>query len=167
MRRMKWCNDRGSRKMTHFHVCCVGCYLKVIRTTNTFIVCAYVAMRHKKRQWVCCLWTIFLSRYSVIVWREARQRTVCRSIVFVRLLPLCCEILQLQVLHDYLISGVPRILEWEGSTVDVPQAPTEWGVGRGYPPPHWGGGCAHCLEIYCSYFCWKYHILTLSDTFIS
>ena len=28
----------------------------------------------------------------------------------------------------------------EGASMEAPQAPREWGLGRGYPPPQWGRG---------------------------
>ena len=51
-------------------------------------------------------------------------------------------------------SGVPRILEREGSRCSRRRG--GWGVERGYPPPHWGmdlvrGGCAS-LQKFFIYF---------------
>jgi len=68
-----------------------------------------------------------------------------------------------------IASGVPRILKWEGSRCRRRREGSD--VGRGHPPTHWGrvweGGCAPSPENFSYFCCWKYHILTHSNTFIS
>jgi len=65
-------------------------------------------------------------------------------------------------------SSVPRILEWQGSMCDAAGADMGWAVGRGILRPYWGRVCVGgSTQKIFRIFCWKYHILTLSDMFIS
>jgi len=63
-----------------------------------------------------------------------------------------------------------RTQDFRMGGVEVPQVPTggEWRV---YPCPHWGKGLGRELcplpRKFFVFFCGKYYILTLSNTFIS
>jgi len=78
-----------------------------------------------------------------------------------------CPAFIVSLITAIMFSGVPRILEWEGSRCHRSRG--GWDVGRGCPSlvgKGLGRGLCPSPEN-VSYFCWKYHILTHSDTFIS